>query len=92
MTADVTETMDQDKLLGQFRDRYQALINQNKSLPNRLKTMKHKHLNCLALLKLSNISILLKKRKRHLLSDINKSVWYVQPTGTAYNRWQTEYN
>ena len=30
MTADVTETMDQDKLLGQFRDRYQALINQNK--------------------------------------------------------------
>ena len=27
MTADVTETMDQDVLLGQFRERYQALIN-----------------------------------------------------------------
>jgi hypothetical protein len=37
MTADVTETMDQDKLLGQFRDRYQALINQNKELTQQIK-------------------------------------------------------
>ena len=37
MTADVTETMDQDKLLGQFRDLYQALINQNKELTQQIK-------------------------------------------------------
>ena len=37
MTADVTETMDQVKLLGQFRDRYQALINQNKELTQQIK-------------------------------------------------------
>tara|TARA_Y100001937_G_scaffold128615_1_gene206235 strand:- start:12211 stop:12417 length:207 start_codon:yes stop_codon:yes gene_type:complete len=37
MTAEVTETMDQDKLLGQFRDRYQALINQNKELTQQIK-------------------------------------------------------
>lgn len=37
MTADVTETMDQDVLLGQFRERYQALINQNKELTQQIK-------------------------------------------------------
>jgi hypothetical protein len=37
MTVEVTETMDQDKLLGQFRERYQALVNQNKELSQQIK-------------------------------------------------------
>lgn len=37
MTAEVTETMDQETLLTQFRTRYEALIRQNQELSRQIK-------------------------------------------------------
>ena len=37
MPADVTETMDQGELLGQFKERYSNLINENQQLAKKIK-------------------------------------------------------
>ena len=37
MPADVKETMDQEELLGQFRERYQNLISENQQLAKKIK-------------------------------------------------------
>lgn len=37
MTADVTETVDQEKLLGDFKARYQQLLEDNKKMVEQIK-------------------------------------------------------
>ena len=37
MPSDVKETMDQEELLGQFRERYQNLISENQQLAKKIK-------------------------------------------------------
>ena len=37
MTAEVTETMDQETLLNQFRTRYETLIRQNQEMAKQIK-------------------------------------------------------
>ena len=37
MTADVTETVDQEKLLGDFKARYQQLLEDNKKMVDQIK-------------------------------------------------------
>lgn len=37
MTVEVTETMDQTELLGQFRTRYEALVNENRDLQKKIR-------------------------------------------------------
>jgi len=47
MTADVSETVDQEKLLGDFKARYQQLLEDNKKMVDQIKANENQALKLL---------------------------------------------